>query len=61
MVSEISGIDLSSVDTGHVMRQNIMVAGAYRGGGSSPRGRQGRRDWEPGITFQSTSLVTYFL
>jgi hypothetical protein len=56
---------LGYVDSGAVVRQNIMVAGTcYRG--YSPHGgqeadRERGRNWELAITFQSMSAVTYYL
>jgi hypothetical protein len=50
-------IVLDSIDSGHMVRQNLMVTGAH-GRGHSPhdgkekRVRRERRGTEPGITFK---------
>jgi hypothetical protein len=57
---------LGSVDSGALVRQNIMVAGMCGGFVCSPPGRQeaereGGRDHMPGIIFKGMSPVTHVL
>jgi hypothetical protein len=54
-----------SVDSGPVVRQNIMVAGACGGGGCLPHATQEAEKeegvWGPGITFKGMPPGIYFL